>query len=78
MTSWMLQAYPQICFEYDENKTSKLKQCLTEKWDHLISLYDPLLIILPVLAWSVARNFMLYIMIENKKGFTNIVISFLR
>lgn len=50
MTSLMLQAYPQICFEYDENKTSKLKQCLTEKWDHLISLYDPLLIILPVLA----------------------------
>ena len=46
----MLQAYPQICFEYDENKTSKLKQCLTEKWVHLISLYDPLLIILPVLA----------------------------
>ena len=43
-----------------------------------MSLYESLIIVLPVLTGSIAISFMmLNTMMENKKGFINILISFL-
>ena len=44
ITLWTLLVFPKVVIEHDENKINELSQCLTEKWDHVMPLYDSLII----------------------------------
>ena len=47
---------PKFDIEYDENEINELNQCLTEKWYHVKSLYDLLIIVLTALTRRIAYH----------------------
>ena len=48
---------PKVFTEHDENKINKLNQCLTERRDHVVPLYnDSFIIVFAVLTWNIVRS----------------------